>query len=60
MSFSTFNLFLQKLTFQYFKNQLKNLMFIFIFSFSVFHLKPRLGNRNKHGLSARGEPLRVL
>jgi hypothetical protein len=39
MSFSTFSSFLQKLIFQRFKSQLKNLSFAFIFSFSAFRLK---------------------
>jgi hypothetical protein len=39
MSFSPFSSFLQKLTFQCFKSQLKNLPFISTFDFSAFWLK---------------------
>jgi hypothetical protein len=39
MSFSTFSSFVQKLTFQRFKSQLKSLPFIPIFGFSAFRLK---------------------
>jgi hypothetical protein len=39
MNFSTFSSFLQKLTFQCFKRQLKSLSFVFTFGLSAFQLK---------------------
>jgi hypothetical protein len=39
MSFSAFNSFLQKLAFQRFKSELKNLLFVSAFAFSAFRLK---------------------
>jgi hypothetical protein len=51
MSFSAFSSFLQKLTFQPFKTQLKNLSFIATINFSAFQLKNQLKNRNKHNLT---------
>jgi hypothetical protein len=39
MSFSAFSLFLQKLAFQHSKSQLKSLLFIPAFGFSIFWLE---------------------
>jgi hypothetical protein len=39
MNFSVFSSFLQKLTFQRSKSQLKNLPFVSVFVFSAFQLK---------------------
>jgi hypothetical protein len=39
MSFSAFSSFLHKLVFQRSKRQLKNLLFVSAFSFSIFRLK---------------------
>jgi hypothetical protein len=43
MSFSGFSLFFQKLTFQRFKSQLKSLLFVPSFDFSVFRLQKSVG-----------------
>jgi hypothetical protein len=52
MSFSAFSLFLQKLTFQRSKSELKSLLFISAFAFLAFWLKSQLRSRNKQGLNS--------
>jgi hypothetical protein len=59
MSFSAFNSFIQKLTFQHYKSQLKNLSFIFVFTFSVFPLE-KLARKQKFICASAFELLKKL
>jgi hypothetical protein len=58
MSFSVFSSFLQKLAFQRFKNQLKNLSFVLVFNFSAFRLKKSTEKKKNKENSAgtHGQP----
>jgi hypothetical protein len=53
MIVSVFISFLQKLSFQRFKSQLKNLLFVPVFNFSAFQLKKLAENHEQTGPQSR-------
>jgi hypothetical protein len=55
MSFSIFSSFLQKLTFQRFKSQLKSLSFVLAFGFSAFRLKKSAEKHEQTGHKSQRE-----